>query len=84
VAISNIGDNYFIAYDVPAGYTLVEAGIVFADTGMPEVGSFYSKAIAKTGSGQFTAKKGDGTESVARGYVMFRDSDNSIRVIYAD
>ncbi len=83
VAINNIGDNYFIAYNVPAGYTLIEAGIVFADTGTPEVGSFYSKAVAKKGTGQFTAKKGDGKETAARGYVMFRDTDGSLRVIYS-
>ena len=41
------------------------------------------KAVAKEGTGQFTAKKGDGNETVARGYLMFRDRDG-IRVIYAD
>ncbi len=84
VAINKIGDNYFIAYNVPTGYTLIEAGIVFADTGIPTVGSFYSKAVAKEGTGQFTAKKGDGNETAARGYVMFRDSKDNIAVIYAD
>ncbi len=84
VAINEKGDSYFIAYNVPEGYSLVEAGIVFAETGVPEVGSFYSKAVAKEGTGQFTAKKGDGKETVARGYVMFRDSKGNVAVIYAD
>ena len=84
VAISNNGESYFISYNVPTGYTLIEAGIVFAKSGSPEIGSFNSKAIAKMGTGQFTAKKGEDAETVARGYVMFKDSDDSIRVIYAD
>ena len=84
VAIDNSGDSFFISYNVPEGYTLIEAGIVFAKSGKPEIGSFNSKAIAKMGTGQFTAKKGEDAETVARGYVMFKDSDNSIRVIYAD
>ena len=84
VAIDNSDDNYFISYNVPEGYTLIEAGIVFAKSGKPEIGSCNSKAIAKKGTGQFTAKKGEDAETVARGYVMFRDSDENVAVIYAD
>ncbi len=84
IAINKSGENYFIAYNVPTGYTLVEAGIVFANSGTPTIGSFYSKATAKETTGQFTSKSGDGTETTARGYLIFRDASGSVRVIYAD
>ncbi len=55
----------------------------FANSGKPTIGSFYAKATEKTGSGQFTAKP-NGNETVARGYIIFRDANGSVRVIYAD
>ena len=84
VALDVIDDNYFIGYTVPAGYTKIEAGILFGNGFTPTVGSFYAKAAEKTGSGQFTAKAADSSATVARGYIIFKSIDGSIRVIYAD
>ena len=84
VALDVIGDNYFIGYTVPAGYTKIEAGIIFGDGFTPTVASFHSKASEKTGSGQFTAKSSGDGETIARGYLIFKTTDGSIRVIYAD
>jgi len=77
------GDN-FLTYSVPAGYTKIEAGILFSESGKPSIGSFYSKATEKTGSGQFTAKPYGANDTVAIGYIMFRDAENNIRVMYSE
>lgn len=82
VVLDTIGGEYFLTYNVPAGYTKIEAGILFATSGTPDITSFYAKATEKTGSGQFTAKP-NGSEAIARGYVIFRDASGNIRVIYA-
>jgi len=82
VALDTVGENYFLTYNVPAGYTKIEAGIIFSKSGTPRVGACYSKAIEKTGSGQFTAKPYGDDDSIARGYVMYRDG-NEIKVIYS-
>ncbi len=75
---------YFIAYSVPAGYEKVAAGIVFANSGTPTVNNCFSRATAERtdATGQFTATPNE-SESVARGYLMFK-KDGEIRVIYAD
>ena len=82
--LDKIGGELFLTYGVPEGCTKLEAGILFAKSGIPEIGSFHSKASEKTGSGQFTAKPyGDG-DSIARGYVIYRDAENTLRVVYSD
>lgn len=85
IVLDEENGSYFIAYIIPAGYTPVSAGIVFAKSGTPAVNSCYSRAVSEkvSNQGQFTARP-NGTESVARGYLMFKDSDNNIRVIYAE
>ena len=83
VVLDKVEGEYFLAYNVPAGYAKLEAGILFAESGTPTIGSFYAKATEKTGSGQFTAKP-NGSEPIARGYLIFRDASGSVRVIYAD
>ncbi len=83
-------DEYFILYEVPAGYTAVDAGIVFGTAGTtPRVDSTDgSKAsVKKAGAkGQFTAAphKDAAANTVARGYVMYRDSYNNLRVLYTE
>ena len=84
VVLDTINGEHFLTYNVPAGYTKLEAGILFAESGKPTIGSFHSKATEKTGSGQFTAMPNGTDDTIARGYMIFRDRDNSIRVIYAD
>ncbi len=84
VALDAIGESYFLGYTVPAGYQKIEAGILFSKDGKPTIGSFHSKASEKTGSGQFTAKSSGDGETIARGYLIFKNTDGSIRVIYAD
>ncbi|MBE6912727.1 MAG: hypothetical protein E7473_09400 [Ruminococcaceae bacterium] len=82
--LDTVGGELFLTYSVPEGYTKLEAGILFAKSGKPEVGSFHSKAAEKTGSGQFTAKPyGDG-DGIARGYIIYRDSYGDTRVVYSD
>ncbi len=84
VALDVIGDDYFLGYTTPAGYEKIEAGILFSKSGTPTVGNFYSKATEKTGSGQFTAKSSGDGETVARGYLIFKNPDGNIRVMYTD
>ena len=78
----------FIVFNVPRGYTMLDAGIVFGLEGQkPAVSSFMSKSsVKKLGSfGQFTAKPGKATHTVARGYVMYRNElTNTVRVVYSD
>ncbi|MBQ7054152.1 MAG: hypothetical protein IJN97_02930, partial [Oscillospiraceae bacterium] len=83
---TNSPDEYFILYEVPAGYTLVDAGIVFGTSGTtPTVRSTDgSKASAAKLTGQFTAAPGDDSHTAARGYVMYRDSYNNLRVLYTE
>lgn len=84
VALDAIGESYFLGYTVPAGYQKIEAGILFSKDGKPTIGSFYSKASEKTGSGQFTAKSSGDGETIARGYLIFKAPDGKIRVVYTD
>ncbi len=83
---TNSPDEYFILYEVPTGYTLVDAGIVFGTSGTtPTVRSTDgSKASAAKLTGQFTAAPGDDSHTAARGYVMYRDSYNNLRVLYTE
>ncbi len=78
----------FIVFNVPEGYTMLDAGIVFGVEGRsPAVSSFMSKSsVKKSGSfGQFTAKPGNETHTVARGYVLYKnESTNTVRVVYSD
>ena len=82
VALEEANGSYFLTYSVPAGYTKIEAGIIFSKSGTPRVSACHSKAIERTGSGQFTAKSMGEGDDIARGYVMYTDG-NSIFVIYA-
>ena len=80
-------DEYFILYEVPEGYTAVDAGIVFGSN-EPRVDSTDgSKASVKEAGakGQFTAAPHDGAASntVARGYVMYTDNaTGALRILY--
>ncbi|MBQ7120388.1 MAG: hypothetical protein IJO09_09255, partial [Oscillospiraceae bacterium] len=89
IAVLNTsGDAYMLEYD-SAGYEIVDAGILFGDDTHNTVNACYYKAKVKNikPHGQFTAKKSVDTEfpqTSVRGYVMFKDTDGAIRVIYAD
>ena len=76
---------YMIEYCVPEGYTKLEAGILFAKSGSPIIGSFSSKAASQSDSrhGQFTAQADDG-ENVVRGYLVYEDKLGNKKVIYAE
>ncbi|MBR2180526.1 MAG: hypothetical protein IJ949_01405, partial [Oscillospiraceae bacterium] len=81
-------EEYFILYEVPEGYTAVDAGIVFGNN-EPRVDSTDgSKAsVKKAGAkGQFTAAphKDAAANTVARGYVMYRDTNNNLRILYTE
>ena len=80
-----INGAYMIEYDVPAGYTKLEVGIVFGSGAT--VGSYQSKAVSKSAQsvrhGQFTASpKTDG--DAATGYIIFENSLGEIKVAYSD
>ncbi len=62
-----------------AGKEIVEVGILFSNSGTPEVGSCQYKATSKTnggddGHGQFTAKPANNTQTVARGYLIYNEN----------
>ncbi len=78
---TTVDGAYMIEYDA-AGYEIVEAGIVFgADDAT--VGSCTSKATSQKNAshGQFTAKP-SGSESAARGYIIYKDGSTN-RVVYS-
>ncbi len=77
---------YMTEYSLPEGYIFIEAGIVFSDSGTPSINSCTSKASSKKLSGlhgQFTAKP-SGNETIARGYVIYKDVDGHLIASYAD
>ncbi len=84
-------DIYMIEYDVPEGFTKLEAGILFGDSTYNTVSGCYYKAKSvnkeeNATHGQFTAMKNDsGTydQSVVRGYLIYTDG-SSVNVVYAD
>ena len=88
IAVLNTSnDAYMLEYD-SAGYEIVDAGILFGDDTHNTVNACYYKAKVKNikAHGQFTAKKSANTDyaqTVVRGYVMFKDTDGTIRVIYS-
>ena len=59
--------------------------IVFSKSGTPEINICYSRAVSENVStqGQFTARPAE-DETIARGFLMFKDSEGNTRVIYAD
>ena len=76
--------NYFLTYDA-ADYELIEAGILFGSANASIESYNGYKATAKEGTGQFTAQPhNDSASIVARGYMIFRDDSDSVRVMYAD
>ncbi len=85
---TGVDDANFLIYSVPDDYKIIDAGIVFGkENEKPRVASFRSKASVKKlpedGFGQFTSLPGDLSHTVARGYLIFEDPDNVIRVIYS-
>lgn len=88
VVLNKSGDSYMIEYD-NAGFDIVDAGIIFGNEEHKEVNSCYYKAKVKDikSHGQFTAKKSLNTkydQSSVRGYIIFKNTDGELRVIYAD
>lgn len=82
------GSAYMLEYD-KGEYEVVEAGILFGSTDSIDVKSAYSKAMVKRleengGHGQMTATSmGTANETYARGYVMYKDKNDKIKVIYS-
>lgn len=76
---------YMIEFD-SADKQIVEVGILFAENGTPTVDSCMYKATSqKNGSGihgQFTAKPANASQTVVRGYLIYKDGD-TYRVIYS-
>lgn len=76
---------YMIEYDVPEGFEKVEAGIIFGNTSSITVNSCLSKAISRRSDahGQFTASP-NGTETVARGYLIYKNNSGDYKIVYSD
>jgi|GEM_PF-2559592 len=86
--LESYNGQYMLEYDVPEGFTKLEAGIIYGNT-TPKVNSYYSKAVVQNedAHGQFTAipnGKDAGMETVARGYVVYKTADGCIGVAYSD
>ncbi|MBQ2742338.1 MAG: hypothetical protein IJF32_05985, partial [Oscillospiraceae bacterium] len=86
VVLDNIGDEYFICYEVPNGYTAIDAGIVFGSRNPRVDSTDGSKASVREvkSKGQFTAvPHPDAASDAACGYIMYKvDATGDIRVIY--
>ena len=82
-------DAYMIEYDVPAGYTKIEAGIIFGESA-PTITGFYTKAASKSTAahGQFTAERNPNEDAdmqaVVLGYLIYKDASGNIKVAYSD
>ncbi|MBQ9984868.1 MAG: Ig-like domain-containing protein, partial [Oscillospiraceae bacterium] len=88
--LESYNGQYMLEYDVPSGYTKLEAGIIYgSDKETLKVNSYYSKAVAKNeeAHGQFTAIPNGADaemETVARGYVIYKTADGCIGVAYSN
>ena len=85
VILDNDGDAYMTEYSLPAGYTFVEAGIVFSNSGTPSINSCTSKASSMKlagNHGQFTAKPAS-NETEARGYVVYVAPNGDLVATYS-
>ncbi|MBQ9985750.1 MAG: hypothetical protein IJP38_05530 [Oscillospiraceae bacterium] len=76
------GDARMIEYD-DAGYEIVEVGIIFGDDSSIEIGSCKEKMVSQRdlSHGQFTASS---DYSAARGYIIYKNINGGLGVIYAD
>ncbi|MBE6965580.1 MAG: hypothetical protein E7441_06055 [Ruminococcaceae bacterium] len=89
VVLEESNGVYMIEYD-EGEYDIVEAGILFGSDAAVDVESAYSKATVKRllPHGQFTAapiaNATAGLQSSARGYVMYRDTEENIKVVYSN
>jgi len=87
--LNKSGDAYMLEYD-KGEYEIIEAGILFGNEEHKEVDSCYYKAKVKNikAHGQFTAKaNAEGTaamQSTVRGYVLYKDKNNNLMVVYAE
>lgn len=78
---------YMMEYYVPENCTLLEAGILFDMAGRkPVVTSYSSKATSSRSEkhGQFAAKPGNDTHTVVRGYVIYKDSNSDMKILYTE
>lgn len=78
---------YMMEYYVPESCTLLEAGILFDIEGRkPVITSYNSKATSSRSEkhGQFAAKPGDDTHTVVRGYVIYKDSNSDMKILYTE
>ncbi len=81
---TTIEGGYMIEYEASSGYEIVEVGILFGNR-TPSVESCDEKFTSSRGldHGQFTARPTD-SSYIARGYMIYKDTDNSYKVIYSD
>ena len=83
----SVEETPMLIYDVPQGFEIVEAGILFGSNKRIHIASLDgSKATARQMTGQFTAQPHTGASeaTVARGYLIYKTPEKEIRVIYAD
>ncbi len=80
-----------IEYNVPEGYTKIEAGIIFkGDAESLAVNSCYSKAVSQRSGahGQFSAAPSNvdsGMETAVKGYLIYKEDGTDVyKVIYSE
>ena len=78
-------DNWMFEYEIPANCTRLEAGIIFGNSNDITIDSCYARAVSRRGAedkhGQFTASS---DYSYAKGYIIFKDSNNKTCVVYSE
>ena len=80
VVLDTYGDDYMLEYEVPAGSTRLEVGIIFGDRADITVDSCFAKAVSQKSDahGFFTASTDD--FDYAKGYVIYRDAEGAVKV----
>ncbi len=77
-------DGYMLEYEIPEGCTRLEVGIIFGDRASISVDSCFAKAVSqKTDTRGFFTVSADDDLTVAKGYVIYRDLQGAVKVVYS-
>ena len=82
--LDEFGDGYMLEYEIPEGCTRLEVGIIFGDRASISVDSCFAKAVSqKTDTRGFFTVSADDDLTVAKGYVIYRDLQGAVKVVYS-
>ena len=77
-------DTWMFEYEIPENCARLEVGIIFGNSSDITVDSCYARAVSRRGAeekhGQFTASS---DYSVAKGYIIFKDTKDKVCVVYS-